>query len=396
MEMSRQGGAIVTIDQTTTVQRYEALDILRGVSLLGILLMNARAVLNPYDAPRGFIDPRTADLDRAAYWLLQVVADAKFYPIFSLLFGAGLALQWERRASLPRGFFTRRLLALFVFGALHGLLLWWGDILLPYAVLGAIVVIGFLKRPPMVNAMVGGLCVLGAVYVSLLLLSADTVAHSSGVLGASQATLTAGFGWDRVLHNASDYARALTGWGVIGFQVLGLMLLGVAWVQSGWLQRMVRGSFWSVKVDLAFWIAGGVFNALFVASDSMSGSGGWLGSRTVYTTGFILGGSLLGMAIALAVLRVVASGRAPWLTGLAPAGRTTLSSYLWGTVVFVVWAYALGLYGTVGNGATFLLAVGLFGCQVILTRYLTDGQQRGPVERLWWILAHGRQKGGDR
>ena len=395
METSGQGGAVAIMDQTPTTQRYEALDILRGVSLLGILLINARAVLNPLDAPRGFIDPHTADLDHAAYWLLQIVADAKFYPIFSLLFGAGLALQWERRASLPPRFFTRRLFTLLVFGALHGLLLWWGDILLPYAVLGAIVVVVFLKRSPIGNVVVGGLLILGAVYVSALLwphasATRDTVSTSTA-LDMSQ---TRDIGWTGVQQNASDYARALTGWGVLGFQVLGLMLLGVAWVQSGWLRRMLCGSFWSMQVDAALWIVGAVFNALFVASDATSDSGVWFASRSVFATGFILGGSLLGMAIALTVLRIAVSGRARWLKLVAPAGQMGLSNYLMGTLCLVGLGFSFGSFAHLGNGAMVWVALGLFGAQVVLAILLVRNHWAGPLETLWRWIAYGRHRSG--
>ncbi len=391
-----QGRAIETKDTAQpNTDRYESLDVLRGVSLLGILLLNARAVLNPIDAPRGFIDPGTADLDRAAYWLLQVTADAKFYPIFSVLFGAGLALQWERRASLPSGFFRRRLIALFVLGAVHGNFLWWGDILLPYAVVAAIVVVVFLKRPPSVNAVAGALLILGAIYVSALLV-ADTVSASAAVsLTTGSARHANGLGWEQIARNASDYARALTGWSVIGFQVLGLMLLGVAWVQSSWLRRMMRGSFWSVKVDAALWIVGAVFNALFVLSDAAREESGWLATRVVYTAGFILGGSLLGLAIALTVLRLMASGRAWWFKALAPAGRMSLSNYLLGTLGFVALAHGLGPHGRLGNGAAAGVAVVLFIGQVALAFALARKRRTFPLERVWRALSYGVADGRD-
>ncbi len=374
-------------------ERALALDVVRGLALLGVLLINVRGVLNPLEAASGFIDPQSAGLDAFVYWFLQIVVSAKFFPVFSLLFGVGLALQWRRRDRLPSGFFGRRLAALFVVGAAHGILLWWGDVLLPYSVVAAIVVVGFLKRSNL-TLLVGALfCLLGALYVAVLV--SDAGAGRLGPeaeLARAQAALDIyrqGAWSVRLGQQVRDYGVALAGWSVVGFQVLAMMLLGVVFVRSGWLDRMLQGVFWSRKFDLALWISGTIFNALYVASDAARTTGGWADHPAVYTAGFVLGGSLLGLAYALAVLRLIASRRAAWLRVFAPVGRMSLTHYLAGTVIFLMLAFGAGWYGRLGNGLQLLAALGLFALQLLVSLMLPVNQAPGPLEWVWRVVSYG-------
>ena len=118
-------------------ERIQALDVLRGVAVAGILFANVLVFFGLI-----FIPPdRVAALpsvaaDRIALFLEHVLVDGKFYSIFSLLFGIGFGLQLSRAgdAALPR--FKRRLRILLAIGAVHAFLIWAGDILMLYALLG--------------------------------------------------------------------------------------------------------------------------------------------------------------------------------------------------------------------------------------------------------------------
>ena len=129
-------------------ERIVFIDVLRGMALFGILAANMRAFFAPLDCYDhiGVLFPSRADV------LAQVFIDAfiqgKFISIFSFLFGMGFAIQMSRaeaRGVRFMGFYPRRLLALALFGLIHGLLIWAGDILLTYAFSGAILLL-FRKR----------------------------------------------------------------------------------------------------------------------------------------------------------------------------------------------------------------------------------------------------------
>src|SRR5262245_710696 len=120
--------------------RIETLDVLRGFALLGILAMNIRAMAAPLSAymyPYALFDYSGAS--RAAYLFTSIVFDLKMMGLFSMLFGAG-ALLYAAKATEsgkpPRGLWFRRMFWLLVIGLVHAYLIWDGDILVPYALCG--------------------------------------------------------------------------------------------------------------------------------------------------------------------------------------------------------------------------------------------------------------------
>ena len=127
---------------TAPHERILLLDVLRGVALLGIFMVNmplfAFTMFEGFGGP-GLIDatPR----DRLGWWIVAVIFQFKFISMFSLLFGAGFALQVGRataRGRSPAITYLRRLGSLFCIGILHPLLLWCGDILVAYSITGLI------------------------------------------------------------------------------------------------------------------------------------------------------------------------------------------------------------------------------------------------------------------
>ena len=118
-------------------QRIEALDVVRGFALLGIFLMNIEWFNRPMAAFNEGIPRDATGLDWLASWFVAYFVAGKFWTIFSLLFGMGFAVMLVRAERAGREFtkvYLRRILALAVFGAVHFIYLWEGDILFSYAV----------------------------------------------------------------------------------------------------------------------------------------------------------------------------------------------------------------------------------------------------------------------
>ncbi len=133
------------MEQTAPVDREERLssvDMLRGVALLGILLMNIQDFGLPgaaYEDPTAWGGSTGANF--AYWWANQVFFEGKMRFLFSLLFGAGVVLLTERAERRGAGITTadiylRRNLWLILFGMLHAYFIWAGDILYPYGVAG--------------------------------------------------------------------------------------------------------------------------------------------------------------------------------------------------------------------------------------------------------------------
>ena len=130
-------------------ERIEALDVLRGFALIGILLMNMEAFSGPLDMSFTGIDPHWQGWDYWADAFVYVFVQGKFFTLFSLLFGMGFAMMVQRAEVAGRpfaGMYWRRSLSLLAIGLVHALLIWSGDILVPYALL-AIPLLAFRDVP---------------------------------------------------------------------------------------------------------------------------------------------------------------------------------------------------------------------------------------------------------
>ncbi|WP_419214012.1 DUF418 domain-containing protein [Maribacter sp. X9] len=115
------------------------MDVFRGFAVLGIFVVNIVIMNSTFLNQDAFAKQWTSNLDQISERILQLFFYTKFFPIFSLIFGLGIALQALRlheKGILSFSFFVRRMLFLFMFGLLHIVLLWSGDVLNLYAVLG--------------------------------------------------------------------------------------------------------------------------------------------------------------------------------------------------------------------------------------------------------------------
>ena len=135
---------------TPTPQRIDTLDVLRGFALLGIGLMNIEFFSRPLQGLALGFDVSLAGADRQVAWAVMTFVQGKFWTLFALLFGAGFALMLERSEAGSDAFmarYVRRLAGLLAIGIAHALLLWAGDILVPYALAGAVLLAFAQMRP---------------------------------------------------------------------------------------------------------------------------------------------------------------------------------------------------------------------------------------------------------
>jgi uncharacterized membrane protein YeiB len=125
------------LSPVTTGERIEALDVVRGFALLGIFLMNVEFFNRPLAGIGEGMPPGLTGIDWFASWFIAYFVQGKFWTIFTLLFGMGFAVMLTRAERANRTFmvpYLRRILALAVFGTMHFIFIWAGDILFSYAV----------------------------------------------------------------------------------------------------------------------------------------------------------------------------------------------------------------------------------------------------------------------
>ncbi|MFB7045952.1 DUF418 domain-containing protein [Streptomyces microflavus] len=370
--------------------RIVEVDALRGFALCGIFLANVLVMAGIEG--RGGDGPSASGLDQAAHWLVMMLVQTKFYLLFSFLFGYSTTLQMdsaERDGAPFAPRMLRRLLGLFVLGALHAVLLYPGDILTTYAVLGLVLFAARTVDPARMWRAV--LRVYGAVAALYLLLGAavalvDTGGGDEG-LSASTAELTAAYRGgpaDVVRANMDAWTDILAGLLMMGGMVVAAFLAGFV---AG-RRRLLTGTGTPDRVarlrricgwGLAVGLPGGVLMA--------AGTVGPLGARweiPMFIVGMLTAPALSG-AYACGLLLWFTTPRGARLAArLAPAGRMALTNYLVQSLVMalVFTGYGAALYGRVGAAAVLGGALLFYGCQLLVSARLMERHRLGPVERL--------------
>ncbi|MFJ8404956.1 DUF418 domain-containing protein [Streptomyces microflavus] len=370
--------------------RIVEVDALRGFALCGIFLANVLVMAGIEG--RGGDGPSASGLDQAAHWLVMMLVQTKFYLLFSFLFGYSTTLQMDsaERDGVPFApRMLRRLLGLFVLGALHAVLLYPGDILTTYAVLGLVLFAARTVDPARMWR--AALRVYGAVAALYLLLGAavalvDTGGGDEG-LAASTAELTAAYRGgpaDVVRANMDAWTDILAGLLMMGGMVVTAFLAGFV---AG-RRRLLTGTGTPDRVarlrricgwGLALGLPGGVLMA--------AGTVGPLGARweiPMFIVGMLTAPALSG-AYACGLLLWFTTPRGARLAArLAPAGRMALTNYLVQSLVMalVFTGYGAALYGRVGAAAVLGGALLFYGCQLAASARLMERHRLGPVERL--------------
>ncbi len=369
-------------------RRLPAVDALRGFALLGILVVNSAQIMSPYEA-EGVRDPGAAPVDQVAAWLVAALASSKFYLLFSFLFGYSFTLQAasaERDGARITARFLRRSLGLVLLGLVHAVLLYTGDILLTYGVLGLVLLWARRIRPATaVKAAAWIYGVFGVVLTGLGALATavddeEPVPHQAIAQAVAAYRGSAG---SVVRENLDRLPLALLGVLLMAPGVLAAFFLGLAAGRRRLLAPGGTDRSRLVRVTVVA-LAVGVPGAVFFASSAQ----GPLGDRwQLLGIGVgMLTAPALSAAYACVLLLLLDS---PWGDRVrrlfAPAGRLALTNYLGQSLImmFVATAYGLSLYGEVGAAGVLLLAVAVYALQLALSTAWTRRFGHGPAE---WLL----------
>ena len=125
-------------------KRIALLDIFRGFALLGIYMVNIKFMSSSVLHPEAFAWMSEGPANQFTDWMLANFFNGKFYPIFSFLFGVGFGMQinkMEEKGSFSASFFMRRYFFLMLFGVVHVVFIWGGDVLVLYALAGFLVLL---------------------------------------------------------------------------------------------------------------------------------------------------------------------------------------------------------------------------------------------------------------
>ncbi len=382
---------------TMLQERIATLDILRGISLLGILLVNMYAFYLPMphiDLGSWFTTPS----DMVWQQNLDIYVQSSIYPLFAMLFGYGLAMQWQKAQSREQNFYgtgLRRLVVLFMFGLVHAVLIWWGDILMTYAFCGVFLLL-LLRLHPMWLLSIG-IIINGFMHVFMLFIvgyinfntKIDTYLNITAVEKAITA-YGAGNWLDAFMQRLSDLSvQAGVGmWIASLFTILPYMLIGAA--ASKWqLVERAKGLKW---LWLTLTIAGlGI--GIFVKSMPI------LHTRTylldyikVYMGGPILSVGYIGLIVLLCMIPLVPKLLSPF----AKIGRMSLTIYILQSIIgtCLFYQFGFGWYGKVSVATGVLIAIGIIVVQMVLAEIWLSKWRQGPLEAIWRKLTY-KVKTGD-
>lgn len=389
-------------------QRIVTLDVLRGVALLGIFIMNMPGFTHSLFAQPP-ADPGT--LDRIVDALRDGLFAGKFNLLFGLLFGIGFTLQLGRLEAAHSAravwIYARRLAALLAIGLVHAVLLWPGDVLVVYAVLG-FVLLAIRKVPERVVLVLLAFCLLypaaaDALRPSILSIQSETIATFE--YEDFEASNNAAFGHGSFLDAARETARVFA-WGYTSplglfsyatfyVQMATGILLGFVVGRRGWIGRLAQlgGALSRAQiVAAAIVVVSAIAWALVPAVDPFAASS----APQVFASGLAktVGRAALMAFYALTVVRwLQRPGASRWTLPFERAGRMPLTNYLLQTVMasFVFYGWGLGGWGRSGPALETLLAVMLFVVvQMPLSVWWLGRFRYGPVEYLWRLVTYGR------
>ena len=380
--------------------RLEFVDILRGFALIGVLTANLVAFSGYSSNPGDYAD----FLDQVILIGIQFFVRAKFYTLFSFLFGWGMSVQMLRAADKGIRFvpvFARRMAILLLFGLVHGMLIWHGDILTLYAVLGFVLLL-FRKRSERTLLITAVLFLLLPIALTLPGETMDalrswyaqsTVFMRQGNL--PDAIFATGTYGEIVPKTAQEYWEAQS-WTLyfIG-SVFSMFLLGL-YVGKRQILQNVDQHLPLIKRTLLIGLAVGViFNAIFVWNTlhpawvaARYGRFVGVGSRAIGAPGLML---FYTSGLILLTRRQI------WLERLRPLGnlgRMALSNYLLQSIIFVFifYGFGLGLYGQTDPTFGLILTVLVLMGQIRYSGWHLNRYQFGPMEWLWRTLTYGRRQ----
>ena len=366
-------------------ERIDAIDVLRGIALLGVLAMNVvtefRVSIFERFLPQ---KPPASPIDSAVETILMLAVDLKALALFSLLFGAGLAIQFERLAKSERrtSLLVRRLAVLLAFGLIHLCLIWNGDILTEYALAG-LIVLPLLFGPRWLLA-VAALAFLG-LYLAIQVfpppgLWPGRAAIAQDVMDANRIYPTGGF-LDVLAFRLRELPLFAPLHVFIFPRTIGLFLLGAFAWRIGILRNPPRRLLFAIAAACI-----GLGAALILCH-----AGGFIARGRIGALAEPLGTILLALGYGAGIIGIANLDSGKRLLGwAAPLGRMAFTNYLMQSLIFgwIFYGYGLGLFGRLGVASALAVGVAVYTGQVFFSAWWLRRYRYGPVEWLWRTLMY--------
>ncbi|MDH3440605.1 MAG: DUF418 domain-containing protein [Gammaproteobacteria bacterium] len=417
----------------TPRERITSIDTLRGVAVLGILVMNIYAFAMPFVAYQNPLAMGGTEWYNVGTWFFtHIFFDQKFMTIFSILFGAGLAMmvmRAEETGAQYGGNWYRRNFWLLMIGAVHGYFLWFGDILFHYALMGMLI---YPLRKLSPKKLIIIACVLlpigmlmavgGGTYMADLQqrgLEVQQLQESGQELTEEQqATLEE---WEAaamflkppeqvVVEDMAAYTgtyreafeyriptvqmmQTQATFGFIIWRVGGLMLLGMALMKLGILSAEPDLSFYRKMMSIGYGL--GLPIMVFSAWNMHAHQWEMLWIFRVGGMPNYIGSILVAFGHIALIMTIVKTGAFSRLMArFAAVGRMAFTNYLMHSLVMttIFYGYGFGLYGQIPRIWQMAFVAGMLGFQLWFSTYWLERNRFGPAEWLWRSLTYWRRQ----
>lgn len=425
----------VHVAPVPAADRIQSIDVLRGFSLLGILLLNIAAFALPsaaYMNPTAWGGATGANL---TYWVVhQTLFDGKMRAIFSMLFGTGALILTSRAEARGAGIETadiyyRRTMWLIVFGLVHAHLIWYGDILYAYGVVGLLMF-------PLRKASAKGLIVAGTIIITLHSLQGvggmfgiremktNAEKHDQAVASGGKPTddqKSASKEWAAIREMLNPDKETIEkeiekhrgGWvdnlkiraaaaaqfqfamffQFIFLDVLGMLVLGMGLAKAGVFDASRSYAFYGwmiaagilIGIPLNYWAAQKWIASGFAIPEWM----GYIGS-TADPGRFLVAGAYIGL-----IMMMCKAGALGWLRFLlASVGRTALSNYLLTSILMtlVFNGYGLGLFARYERSQLIWFVLGMWVINLTWSPIWLKYYRYGPAEWAWRSLTYWKRQ----
>jgi uncharacterized protein len=377
-------------------ERIDAIDILRGIALFGVLMVNLVTEFR-VDLFQQFLPAAgpASGLNHAVEAGVGIFLELKAFALFSFLFGVGLAIQFERLERTQRRLvlLVRRLLVLLGIGLFHLFFIWNGDILTEYALLGLVALpLLYLSNTWLLTlALLLLLFYMGLphslppdfFWPSSDWLQRHVIAANHAYTSNSYADVLQ-FSWQEIPYIVSLLVA-------IAPRTVALFLLGaVAW-RTGLLREPERHRrlLWGMAAT------GLLVGTALSLLEAVSPSSPWSGLAHMWDNLSPLSPVILAMGYMGVVVALVSLTRARRaLAVFGPLGRMAFTNYLMQSIIFgwIFYGFGLGYFGKLGAAVAMGLGVAVYGGQIVLSRWWLRRYRFGPVEWLWRTLMYGARQ----
>ncbi len=400
------------------VERIIDLDILRGIALFGILVVNLYIFSNPLAILAADSGLWSEWYNQAYLFFSRIFFEGKFITLFSFLFGLGFYIFTERlkEKGMPvRRVFFRRMFLLFLIGMFHGWLIWAGDILAPYAVAGIIIMLFLYRTDKTIKVwmgiFIGGFLLLFTLLIAFIMWGMTIPDVAAGIkegfvevseefqdlLVRGYEIYATGTFSEMIEYRGEELSFAWSGMFIspmgIPF-IIAIFLLGYLIGRQGLLQQPKLLRSLLIPRRWKLFLPGLLLSIIYASSYLYTDPVFFDNWTLLQMVGIIFGAPLLMLGYCGFILKWLEDNRGTtFLNRFAPVGRMALTNYIIQSVICtsIFYGFGLGLIGRFPPIFILPLAIVIFGLQVYASEWYFKKFKMGPLEKMWRVGTYLRR-----